>query len=890
MFLLINIKAQTTPGTDWYTPAWNWQDGSNANWVAKTSVGNGIFGITQMASPFTSNGSSADINSIALADDYRPKQGWVLLFKDFGYVDFSNSANSANVDYDLPLFILYNKYTGTIRCFFYTTAKGSNINSAVAKLFWNSPNSPSLNNSLLTLGKNYPQANGSYPKPSNTDSHFNYLDYPNGPGWFSTEFKVHFDPNTNRNTYGQQVVFKFQLGTSSSVALNGGFVFTTQSATANEESINGLQSISNNTTYENFAIAAKKFLGKIPKKSEVEGAFTSIANAVNTIDGKYCNNFTRDLHNVNNSLQNGNLKKFIVGAAGFVPYVSQGLTLLSTVVDMFTNKSPDPNNNQGVAANDDLVFQPTISQGQINLSGNISVQYAGKSLFLQLPGTKHKNGNNIFYPGLPYYDCPLGVVSLHNTPNLKKRSYSTTSTTNYIVGSFFSQCCNGVPVFNPSTAASFGQYMIHNSTNNYNTFYRNTTCTKNNITQVVSYKLDEILQLDFNLASDATITSSKVALMFEIQPTTTSGTIPSIKPANIHNKNFSTDQSQCLATTDLWPDLSPGIGTNYISGSSETGYTNFTRKNLNDGILKISNFDNVNKLHKFQTQFVDIDKANGLSATFEDGNVKVYVKILIVLKPNDPLADQTPITQLFTYEVKNFTNDNTSNTPYPSICSQLEEIEDEAKASLCNGTNVTVATGNLSGTSITNLCDLTVNPHLNSPNGTSDFQADNYIKFKPPFKTTVAGNDLFVARINGTGSCLASTNALQVNTFFGGCDPNPSNYRLINQNSNDSLNTPAPKTKGTIYSLKDVDIVNANLKMIVAPNPNTGSFKLIFNKLNPAGTVIIKNSIQQIVYSASIKEDEFIDINLGENYASGVYFIIFTDGRGVQLTQKMIKE
>jgi hypothetical protein len=65
---------------------------------------------------------------------------------------------------------------------------------------------------------------------------------------------------------------------------------------------------------------------------------------------------------------------------------------------------------------------------------------------------------------------------------------------------------------------------------------------------------------------------------------------------------------------------------------------------------------------------------------------------------------------------------------------------------------------------------------------------------------------------------------LQVNTYFGGCDPNPSHYRLINPNSNDSTQTPAAITQTTAYNLKDVDMVNANLKMIVAPNPNTGSF------------------------------------------------------------------
>ncbi len=875
----INLSHAQTPPS-WFTPSWTWTNSANSNWISHVS-GNA----QQMGSPFTSNSSSSDIISIASAQDYKPEQGWVLLFKDFGYHDFVNpTLNSQNVDGDLPLFILYNKYTGTIRCFFYSTNFGNVIhNSGIIKLFWNTPNNTNLNNSLLTLGNNYPKPNSAYQNVGNSDAILNYLqNYPNASGWFTTEFKVHFDPNTNRNTYDQKVVFKFQLTNTGNVALSGGFSFITQSATANEQSITGVQNVVNNTNYENFAITAKKFLGKVPKKSDVENAFTQIENGVNTLDGKFCNNFTRDLHNMNNSLQNGELKKFLIGAAGFIPYVGTGLNMLSTVVDLFSNKS----NTIAAAASDDLSVQPTISQGQITLNGTINSEYNGRTLSLQVPGTKHKDGGgNRNYNGIPYYDCPLGVLSLKNTPILRKRSYTFTSTTNYVVQSVLSVCCNAVPSFDPNTAASFGQYSYHNNANNFNTFYRNTTCTKTDVTPVVSYKLDEILELDFNLASDATITTAKVALMFEILPTVSGGTIPSIKPASVNSRNFFINQNQCKAT-NMWPDLPPGNGLNYILSSNEIGYTNFTRKNLNDGVLKISNYDNVNRLHKFQTQFVDFDKANGLAATFEDGNVRVFVKILVVLKPNDPLADQTPITQMFTYEVKNFANDNTSNTPYPSICNQLEEIEDDAKATLCNGINATVTSGNLTGTSIANLCDLTVNPHLITPNSLADWKADNSIKLRPPFKTTIAGGDVYRARISPTGLCTNGTNALQVNTYFANCDPDPSNYRLLNTSNLDSTNT----VNSVNYDVNNVNLVNTTLKMEAAPNPNMGSFKLLFNKVNPAGKIIIKNNLQETVYEANVKEDEFLDIQLHEGLSNGVYFIIFVDTKGVFITQKMIKK
>lgn len=873
----IICNAQTAPC--WFTPAWTWTDTAPSNWNAYFSNNT----LQAMGSPFTGNSQSSELNAIIFAGDYLPEQGWTLLFKDFGCVDILNPLNGFPCSGDLAVFILYNKYTGVVRCYFFTGPSPQFHNSSVCNLSWLSPTTPNYNNSLLSLANNYPQPNNAYPKPNNTETFFNQIKYPNGTGWFVTEYNVHFDPKTYNTVFGQQLQFSFTLGSMSTIALNGGFTFTTQSSTVLDQTTASTPNASN-TNWQDFNVQAKKFLGKIPSKSDVEGAFTTIENNVNTIDGKFCNNFTRDLHNMNNSLQTGELKKFLIGAAGFVPYVGDGLNALSTVVDFFSSKS------NSTASNDyNTSVMPTISQGQITLTGSITTEYPGKTLFMQVPYTSHKNAlNQRIYPGLPYYDCPLGVISLKQTPNLKKRTYTVNSVANQTVLSV-ANCVNPpapgnqnfCTLLTPANAAAFNQVVdIISSTpsQTISQVRRFGTCTAVLPTTLVSYKLDEVLELDHNLASDLSITSAKVALMFEILPV---NALPSVVPTATASPFFTSFVSNQCNSIDVWPEApliqKPlNIATFNVS---ETGYVNQTRANLDAGILKLSNYDNVNKNHKFQTQFVDFDKAKGLSATFQDGTVKVYVKVALVLKPNNLSHDQTPITKVLTYEVTNFTNDNTSSSPYPYICEQLDEIEPEAYGTVCNiGNGVTISAANLASPLITNLCDLTINPHLNTPNTTTTWQADKLIKMQAPFRATVAGTDLFKAKISPTGQCLAGVNALQVNTYFPNCDNNPQNHRIANLTQTQGVDS---------SSINKLTSDNNSLKISVMPNPSNGKFTVQFNLIHPEGDITILDNMSRKVLSQHVLIGETAEINMS-HASAGIYFIIFTNNKNLVLTKKLI--
>ena len=88
---------------------WDWRDEDYT--VYEIVPGNGTVGIpTIIRSPFFDMNSNP--NTIDLVDpilkDFKPKNGWELIIKDFG---------SPTQGVSHPYFILYNKYSGTIRCF-----------------------------------------------------------------------------------------------------------------------------------------------------------------------------------------------------------------------------------------------------------------------------------------------------------------------------------------------------------------------------------------------------------------------------------------------------------------------------------------------------------------------------------------------------------------------------------------------------------------------------------------------------------------------------------------------------------------------------------------------------------------------------------------------------
>lgn len=863
LFLSHDLASQATPscagtGTnpsalpDWYTPNWDWQDPTPSNWYGNISTGT-----LATASPFTHNSNTDDMIKIVNGLDYDPSQGWVLLAKDFGVIGGSNAANAT------PYFILYNKYKSILRLFLYYGNANPTINSASVILKWNSSiNSPIANNSLLTHANEYALANENYPISNNPEKHINYLNQVSNSGaWGVTEYLVNFDPNTLKNINNfQHIDFDFKLSTISEISINGEFKFSTESATAKsppQAVVNG-----SNPNLLDYVVDGKTALAKAPLKSELKEGFDKIANKVSDIDEKFCNNFTRDLSNLNNSLQNGKLKDYLLGGASLLEEAGGFLGTVGTVLDLFINKS-----NSAVATNTETFIQPTVSQGDMVLTGTIVTQSNPLKISLQLPGTSHKHSSGLVNcPNLPIYDCPLGVISLQEAPGIEVRTWNEPVK----AGSY--HCSID---FYPNTGAGcsapvaqFNQSVLSSFPNGATFFRRSSSCAVTFPNKTIkSYKVTGDIKLALNDAAGVVVESAKAALVFEIKKVNNAPAFnllqsDTVTPPSCCNPLSLLPNTCAFVLNGAEPNVATSINNEYFNPQNNfvesSPFNNRAKRLLNAGHLRLSNYDSIGGLHKFQTPFIDITKFKNTAVTIEDG-CNVYLKLLITLRPINPSHDQTPIVQVVTYQIPagKFSTNNAA-VSYVMTCDQRLE-EDTTLVGPANAIG-SLADETISSYAIRTAANSTL---FAQPNTLTHLKAFASIKLKPSFKTDVQGNAVFRASLNpNILGCETATNALVLQAHTFSCQNNAANNRVAYSGEEADHEQPTNAEK------------LQRIRLQIAPNPNNGNFTLLFNEQVGVGSVKLYNSMSQEVYSQALEEKaDRYELNLNGQLEPGAYYL-----------------
>jgi Secretion system C-terminal sorting domain len=778
-----------------YTPGWDWTNSAPGNWITYTANQPGGFGT---GSPFLGNNGNTDTYDIYIGYDYLPAQGWVLLAKDFG-------CSGQTIAGGYPHFMLYNKYRGIIRLFVYTTVADQYSQAQVITTWHNK----SINNSLLTHSKSFPLSNQSYPIANNTDSVSNYINqYGTNGTWFVTDIQTNFDPNTPSGQIGYSLDFSIYSIQNSRISLEGTFQFNTQSATIKETSsvtkdpdpISGLQ---------DWIVSGQKYLGKVPSTADVTNAFDGIKNSVTHLDELFCNNFTRDLSNASFLLQNGDFKKYLLGAVALATGFNSGLKTAGLVLDFLNTKA---NTDAATTSNSTTFIQPTISNGTLQLHGNINLKMFAKNIPLQLPGTWHKQPNGSFnYGGLPYYDCPLGVISIQDLPQLMYREYNV--------------------------LASVRRDYVGNPANMQ--FYTTAIYEK-----VRSYKVASNVKVALNAAAGVNIESIKAAILVE-------------KDSMLSNTPAQPGISLSYDLFDKPIGTPPPItGVIYLN--------NFELESLRKGVFSLVE-QKPNGHHRFSTPLIDLNKFMNTSVTVRYYN-KLYLKLFVTMKPKDPTSDQTPVVYVVTYEIpasKLVADPGTA--AFPLTCDQQTELIQGDK--LIAGP-VTITQGTSNGVIIETKGDVTVNAQQNVL-----FNADNAVRMTTGFNAKAIGTATYDAKLGSTGLCLSGTNALDLTEYFSGCNPAPHKMGKSNAESN------AP-----------VEAAAIEAKMYVTPNPNNGSFSLLFNTKMEAGTILVQSIMGQVIFSKVIPSDtETNDIALGE-ISKGIYFVTYHSNSGMLIAQKMVVE
>lgn len=343
---------------------------------------------------------------IANEQDYTKAKGWELLRMNLGGV----------TAVAMPHFILYNKYTGIIRTFFYLDNSAGTYNTGVFVTMEHSTANGGNNSGVLAMTKSPLLTPEKY--LSSTDNGDEIITYVTKltaqvGGWIVADFMAGYDPNSANARYNNQALqFSVHGVTENRVVLTGDFNFVTdkqegygfagkKSAVVTDDPIRSLKT---------FTATGQKVLGVVDKIGSFADKFaaSSLKTSRNTAAvSPQASAIAASNANAAATQGPSAFKKILNTAAGF----NAAFGIIGSVVGLLWPDAGAP-----AAA---PVFIPTVSNGSISMTGTITTTYPLYSISVRVPGTPHP-----FDPSTQtYYDCPLGIFTIKNTPVLALASW-----------------------------------------------------------------------------------------------------------------------------------------------------------------------------------------------------------------------------------------------------------------------------------------------------------------------------------------------------------------------------------------------------------------------------------------------------------------------------------
>lgn len=335
-------------------------------------------------------GSISGIYDASVWADHKQSDGWELLYSSFNPNDARPTA--------MPHFILYNKYRGVMRIYQYNDTYTANLPSTYLQIGLNwagngNGSNKALNfiNDIVDVTNRQTSYSAILPAPENGQKPVCRN------SWYMFQFEIEYDPSLSplATTTPSTLSWYVNYYNIQEVKLNGTAIGT----------ING--TIGSSTLGQNLNNAVGKG-----------------ANSLGTVL----------LAGVGTSFFDTN--KLKLPTSVFNPIKSGVASALSSAVGglpgaiMNIASAIFGGNSNGNALNLDL-------KADLTLSGNVTEQ---GSLFptttIPMPGSiKPDNNNNYLAAFIPYYNKPLGVFTLSNTPTITA-SYSVSDT---YTGSYFHQ-------------------------------------------------------------------------------------------------------------------------------------------------------------------------------------------------------------------------------------------------------------------------------------------------------------------------------------------------------------------------------------------------------------------------------------------------------------------
>ena len=360
--ILVNRAYSAVPGDGNRDAAWDWTQNNTYTLYADS-------GPVSVQLPYYSGSgpAAADLN-VSSGRDIYPADGWVLVVRHFGSPSFS---------VNLPYFMLYNKYRGILRLYYWSTLS-TPVTRAVGMLsFQQSTNTAAL----MTFSGPDPEYVTSY-NPRKAQLAIGKMEFHQ---WSYFDFDLSgYDPGLASKT-DPTLSFKIVGVQDSDIVAQGTIQTDTGTTTAsNPDSSNGLKNVINGaiTAYEKPAQRYKQIV-------DAQAKYTEMANNnPNTWWGKY-------------------LKS--IGTLGATPW----LKALGPVVGFIEGILGFGSSSGGGPT-------PLLINATVKLNGNITTQTSFYSILLRVPGSLHADpANDASANILPLYDRPLGIFNLLAAPTVE---------------------------------------------------------------------------------------------------------------------------------------------------------------------------------------------------------------------------------------------------------------------------------------------------------------------------------------------------------------------------------------------------------------------------------------------------------------------------------------
>lgn len=368
---------------------WNWETSKTSDdycaiWTARTSNG-----ATYLGNPWEN--ASGTLANIANAKDYKHDQGWELIRRDFGC--------GGNNDY--PWFILYNKYNGLMRVYVYL----GNSNNTFSRIVGVLEHAPGQKNSAV-MSHSYSQgvmrSADAYLEGSIGSEEI--ILYEAGAlgtlSWGVLQYRPTLDPNITNVAYrNNEFSVKIYGYNDSDVTLEGEGVTQPYGIAGNRSKIN---TGGNGNNINQFTTESQKILKYV---SNIDKYRKDLHQKASKHRDKTSHPTIKDvLANVADLTRDKSTFSKTLGTISSVASTAGGVIgAIGSVIGFFTDSAPTPPS-------------PTISN--YNFKGGITTKYSLSTFHVKHPGSAHTNNNNI-----PYYDYPLGICNLKNTPRLHRINY-----------------------------------------------------------------------------------------------------------------------------------------------------------------------------------------------------------------------------------------------------------------------------------------------------------------------------------------------------------------------------------------------------------------------------------------------------------------------------------